>query len=310
MLKAYIAELLELAQNDDKIIHLLADSGEGYDTLFKHSYPDRMFNFGIAEQNMIGTAAGLALSGKIPFVFAQGAFLCYRAMEFLRDDICLQNANVKIAGNGSGLALSSLGPSHHTTEDISVLRALPNLEILSPASPAQVKQCMIKAYENIGPSYIRLGMSDTDDILGSDYQITDDGFDIFNKEQTKSDILIVSTGSILRNAVKAKKMLESKGIGVKLANVWRLKPFNENLFLSLIDSCRICITVEEHNIYGGLGSIAAEVIAKNGCGKKLVTLGLNDCFAVGYGTYDEVREQNGLSAEQIAEKAEEANNNE
>lgn len=310
MLKAYIAELLELAQNDDRIIHLLADSGEGYDTLFKHSYPNRMFNFGIAEQNMLGAAAGLALSEKIPFVFAQGAFLCYRAMEFLRNDICLQNANVKIVGSGSGLALSSLGPSHHTTEDISILRALPNLEILSPASPSQVKQCMLKAYENIGPSYIRLGMSETDDILGSDHQITDDGFDIFNEKQKRSEILILSTGPILRNAAKAKSILESRGISVKLVNVWRLKPFNEELFLSLIDSCRICLTVEEHNIHGGLGSIAAEIIAKNGCGKKLITLGLNDRFAVGYGTYDEVRQQNGLSAEQIAEKAEEANNNE
>ena len=134
MNSAYIGRLMELAEKDKRIVHLLADSGTGFDEVFRRNFPDQIYNFGIAEENMVSAAAGMATVGKIPCVFTAGAFLAYRALEFIRDDVCFQNLNVKIVGMGSGLSWSSLGPTHHTTEDIAVLRSLPKLMILSPAT--------------------------------------------------------------------------------------------------------------------------------------------------------------------------------
>ena len=148
MQSAYIGKLMELAEKDSSILHILADSGTGYDEMFRRNFPGQIYNFGISEENMVAAAAGMATVGKIPFVFTAGAFLAYRALEFIRDDICFQNLNVKIVGMGSGLSWSSLGPTHHTTEDIAVLRAIPNLMILSPATPKQTAECVAAAYEH------------------------------------------------------------------------------------------------------------------------------------------------------------------
>ncbi len=293
--------LLEATEKDERIVHLLADSGEGLDGLFMHKFPDRMFNFGIAEQNMMGAAAGLALCGRIPFVFAQGAFLSYRAFEFLRNDICLQNANVKIIGTGCGMSLGTLGPSHHTTEDISVLRALPALSIMSVSSPSKVKKCVKEALDINGPVYIKLamnGISVTSDIPCN----TADGIDIYGDISGKYDILILSEGPILINCIEVCKVLADEGIRAVVADVWRLKSFNTALFTELLVNCKLCAAIEEHNVHGGLGSIVAEIIAGNGLGKKLLTVGLDDRFAVGYGTHAEVLNRNGLGTESICKK--------
>ena len=159
MQKSYITKLMEIAQKDKNVLHLLADSGTGYDELFVHNFPDQIYNFGIAEENMVGAAAGMATVGKIPFVYTAGAFLAYRSLEFIRDDICLQNLNVKITGMGSGLSWCTLGPTHHTTEDIGILRSLPGLTILSPSTPIQVAECVEEAYNIEGPVYIKIGMN-------------------------------------------------------------------------------------------------------------------------------------------------------
>ena len=154
-----LSELMELAENDKRILHLIADSGTGYDELFRHNFPNQIYNFGIAEENMVAVAAGLATTGQLPYVYTSGAFLVYRAIEFIRDDICFQNLNVKFIGMGSGLAWSSLGPTHHTTEEISFLRAIPGLRVFSPATPYEVGACVQAAYEYEGPVYIRIGMN-------------------------------------------------------------------------------------------------------------------------------------------------------
>ena len=159
MQSAYIGKLMELAERDSEVLHILADSGTGYDEMFRRNFPEQIYNFGISEENMVAAAAGMAAVGKKPFVFTAGAFLAYRSLEFIRDDICFQNLNVKIIGMGSGLSWSSLGPTHHTTEDIAVLRAIPNLMILSPATPRQVSAYLKMAYEYEGPVYMRIGMN-------------------------------------------------------------------------------------------------------------------------------------------------------
>ena len=159
MQRAYLSKLMEIAEKNSNVLHLVADSGTGYDEMFQRNFPLQMFNFGIAEEHMVAAAAGMATAGKIPFVYTAGAFLAYRSLEFIRDDICFQNLNVKVVGMGSGLAWCSLGPSHHTTEDIAVLRAIPNLKILSAATPLQTAACVEEAYQHQGPVYIRIGMN-------------------------------------------------------------------------------------------------------------------------------------------------------
>lgn len=317
MQRAYISKLMELAESDERVLHLVADSGTGFDEMFRRNFPERMLNFGIAEEHMTAVAAGLATAGKIPFVYTAGAFLAYRSLEFIRDDICFQNLNVKIVGMGSGLAWSSLGPSHHTTEDVAVLRALPNLRILSPATPRQVAACTEEAYRCTGPVYIRIGMNNEKEFFEEGYRFPGSGQDILrggksvaSEEGSTSGqggasakrVVIFCTGSILENVMGAAGILEESGIAAAVVNVAGIKPFDEENLLRDAEGAAVLVTVEEHNIYGGLGGIVSEILAMHGIGKKLLRIGLNDAFATGYGrTQESVREANHLDAPGIAE---------
>lgn len=299
MQKAYLMALYDLAKQNSNVLSLLADSGTGYDELFKQEFPNQLLDFGIAEEHMVSAAAGMATCGKIPFVYTAGAFLAYRCLEFIRDDICFQNLNVKIIGMGSGLAWSTLGPSHHTTEDISILRALPNLTIFSPSCPREVEKVVKAAYEINGPVYIRLGMSNEPDVYEKDYD-----FDIGKNYVLRQgeNVVIFVTGSITSQAMLAVDILKENGTKATLINVPTIKPFDDVSVMHLTGRYSQIIVVEEHNIYGGLGSIISEIVAKNGMGIKVSRIGLEDCFARGYGTIEEVRKQNGLDAESIAKK--------
>lgn len=301
MQKAYLMALYELAAKDKRVLSLLADSGTGYDELFQREFPDQLIDFGIAEEHMVGAAAGMASCGKIPFVYTAGAFLAYRSFEFIRNDICLQNLNVKIVGMGSGLAWSTLGPTHHTTEDISVLRALPNLTIFSPACPREVAKAVNAAYEIEGPVYIRIGMNAEPDIYGQDYE-----FETGKNIQLRkgSEAAVFTTGSIASEALRAVELLEEKGIPASLYQVHTIKPFDVQSVLDAAASHKVLVTVEEHNIYGGLGGIVSEVVAEHGLPVKVKRVGLPDAFAKGYGTHAQVRQQNGLDAESICKTIE------
>ncbi len=307
MNSAYIGKLMELAEKDHDVLHLLADSGTGYDEMFRRNFPDQIFNFGIAEENMVAAAAGMAAVGKKPFVFTAGAFLAFRSMEFIRDDICFQNLNVKIVGMGSGLAWSSLGPTHHTTEDLAVLRAIPNLMVLSPATPKQVGECVRIAYEHDGPVYIRIGMNHEKEFYTDEYCMDAAVPDVIREG---SDAVMYCTGSILEEADEACGLLEKEGISVKLVNVCCIKPFDEKGLLS--DACRYgkVITVEEHNVHGGLGGIVSETLAYHGGKARVIPIGLRDMFAEGYGTQKIVRKNNALDAESIYTYVKEAWENE
>ncbi len=300
MQKAYLMALYDLAARDKRVLSLLADSGTGYDELFMREFPDQMIDFGIAEEHMVGAAAGMACCGKIPFVYTAGAFLAYRSYEFVRNDICLQNLNVKITGMGSGLAWSTLGPTHHTTEDISVLRALPNLTVFSPACPREVEKAVKAAYETEGPVYIRIGMNAEPDIYGEDFDFAA-GRNVQLRRGEK--LALFSTGSITSEALKAVELLWEQGIQASLYHVHTIKPFDEESVVEAAKTHNLLVTVEEHNIYGGLGSIVSEVVAEKELGVRVKRIGLPDCFAKGYGTIAEVRRQNGLDAESIRQNA-------
>ena len=296
MNSAYIGKLMELAERDKSVIHLLADSGTGYDEMFRRNFPDQIYNFGIGEQNMVAVAAGMASAGKKPFVFTAGAFLAYRSMEFIRNDVCFQNLNVKIVGMGSGLSWSSLGPTHHTTEDIAVLRAIPNLMIMLPATPIQVRECVQMAYDHDGPVYIGIGMNREREFYPDDHKYEKNADSLLIDGD---DITVYVTGSILEEAYKACELLKADGISPRLINVTMIKPFDVGSVIETAKKTKRIVTVEEHNIYGGLAGIISEINSFNGLGIRVIPVGINDCFAEGYGDRSTVRRKNGLDAMSI-----------
>lgn len=250
---------------------------------------------------MLGAAAGMASCGKIPFAYTIGAFLAYRAYEFIRNDICLQNQNVKIVGTGAGENYSALGPTHHSTEDLGGLRSLPNLTILCPASPLEVKKATVAAYEHRGPVYMRMGTNKEEEIYKQDY-VFQIGKGIILEEG--KDITLIGTGNILKDVLEAAKKLRKKGIDGRVINMHTIKPIDREIILQAADETKRIITVEDHNIVGGLGSAVAEVIAESGKGTALKRIGLQD-FSKGYGSYSKIKDMNGIGVERIFKEAEE-----
>ena len=296
MQKAYISALYELMKQDSRVCSLLSDSGTDYDRFMARDFPAQCFNFGISEQNKVAAASGMAAMGKIPFVYTTGAFLAYRAYEFIRDDICFQQRNVKIMGMGSW---STLGPSHHTTEDISALRALPNLTLLSASTPRQLTQMVQAAYETQGAVYVRLGMSGETEFYGENYVFRTGVLDVLIPG---ADAVVFSTGTILGEVHKAVTRLNKSGCSIALADVSTLKPLDESGILTLTAGKQAVFTVEEHNIAGGLGGAVAETLSGNGSGVPLCRIGLDNRFAIGYGKTAQVRAANGLDADSIFQK--------
>lgn len=301
MQKSYIGTLYNLMKKDKNVISCLSDSGTDYDELIARELPNQCINFGISENNKVAAAAGLASCGKIPFVYTTSAFLAYRSYEFIRDDVCLQNRNVKLIGMGCGLSWSTLGPTHHTTEDISALKSIPNLTILSPATPKELEKCIEYAYNTFGPIYIRMGMSNEREIYDeSNFKISK------NNIITKGDdITIFSTGSIISEVLDASELLKEEGIKSKVINISTIKPLDIKGIINECKKQKNIFSVEEHNIIGGIGSSIADVIAENNLDCKLNKIGLNDCFANGYGTYSEIKKMNGLDSLSIYNKIKE-----
>lgn len=300
MQRACMGTLMELSEKDSRLLYLTADSGEGgLDRYFRLNFPNRSFEFGIAEEGLVAGAAGLALTGKIPFVFTAAPFLAYRAYEFLRNDVCIQGLNVKFLASGSGLSVGALGPTHHTTEDIAALRSLPGLTILSPVSPIQAAACVREAYRRIGPVYVRLGMAGECEPFEDGYELP-----IGNEVlQQGEGVAFFSTGGILKEVLPAAEMLsERTGVKPAIVNVHTLKPFDGSGLEALSKRCPLFVSVEEHNIIGGLGTILAEEILEQGLQTKLLRIGLMDVFAKSYGPTAQVRASNGLDAVSICGK--------
>lgn len=298
MRDTYLKKLYELAEKDTEVVSLVSDNGLIVYDDFRRDFPDRYYNFGIAEENMVAAAAGMASCGKIPFAYTISAFIAYRAYEFLRDDVCFQNQNVKLVGIGSGLTYSTLGPSHHTTEDIGLLRSLPNLTIFSPSTRMEVAWMMEEAYKINGPVYIRLS-NNTEEYYKEDVQ-----FSIGEPAvvQAGNDVTIFLTGSIINEVMDAVKKLENDGISVEVVSVHTLKPVNAQVIAKLLKKTKRLITVEEHNVIGGLHSLIAEVMAIEGIMVPNMAIGLCDTFATDYGKLNDVRRANGLDSGHICDK--------
>lgn len=299
MRTAYLDMLYELAKLDKRVYALISDNGAIVYDKYRRELSEQYLNLGISEANMIGMAAGMASCGKIPFAYTIGAFLAYRAYEFIRNDVCLQNQNVKVVGTGAGEAYSALGPTHHSTEDLGGLRALPNLTIVCPASPLEVKKATVAAYEHMGPVYLRLGTNGEQEIYDTDYV-----FRIGKAVTLKDgkDITLIGTGSILKNVLDAAEKLKADGIDVRVIDMHTIKPIDEEAVIKAIDETEKIVTVEDHNVIGGLGSAVAEVIAEYGKKSLFRRMGLCD-FSSGYGTYAQIKERNGIGTENICDVA-------
>ena len=292
MRNTYLSMLYDYARKDKDVVSLVADNGLIVFDDFQRDFPERYYNFGISESNMVAAAAGMASCGMIPFVYTISAFIAYRAYEFLRDDVCFQNQNVKLVGIGTGLTYSTLGPSHHTTEDIGLLRSIPNLTVFSPATRTEVKWIMQEAYEIKGPVYIRLGNNDRE------YYPDITRFEIGKPSIVKAgnELTIMTTGSIINEVMAVEHMLEKDGINAEIISVHTLKPIDTKSVAEMILRTKRLIVVEEHNVVGGLYSAIAEAMVRENIMVPNLSIGLNDQFAVDYGSTENVRKANGLDA--------------
>jgi transketolase len=297
MRSAYLSALYDLAGENKNILALISDNGAIVYDKFRKDRASQYYNYGISEANMIASAAGLASCGKIPFAYTISNFLIMRAFEFIRNDVCMQNQNVKLVGTGAGFIYSTLGPTHHATEDLAIMRVLPNLTIFSPASPIEVRNVTYAAAEIKGPVYMRLGTNREPEIYKEEYNFTaGKGVEI----KTGKDITIIGTGSILYDIIEASESLYKKGIRCKVINIHSIKPMDSEIIIGAAKETGIILTVEEHSITGGLGSVVAEIIAENNISNIIFKrMGLSNTFSKGCGTHSEMKELNGISKEQI-----------
>lgn len=290
--------LLELAKENDKIIALAADlcNTAGLDR-FKDQFPHRMFNVGIAEQNMIGVAAGLAASGKIPFAATFANFAALRACESVRHFMGYMGENVKLVGFGSGFAMGMFGTTHYALEDIAALRSINNLVILSPADGLSVVKAVSAAVAYRGPVYLRLGGIMNNPVVyreDFDFQI---GKAV--KLRSGSDVSLIATGTMVAEAVKAAERLSTQGVSANVFDFPTIKPLDASA-LDEASAPGLVVTVEEHSKVGGLGGAVAEALAGR-TDVELQILGTGSEY-IHAGSYDYMRRQHGLTSDLIAER--------
>ncbi|MFT5285783.1 MAG: transketolase [Planctomycetota bacterium] len=300
MRNAFIAELTEVAE-DPRIMALLADNGIiVYDNYLKQR-PNQLLNLGIAESNLIGVAAGLASCGFIPVVYSIIPFLVMRPFEFVRDDICYQNLNVKLIGIGAGFAYSTLGPTHHGTEDVSLLACLPNLTILSPCDPRETRKAARAACEHDGPVYLRIGTGRNPEVYEADYNYQiGKGVEL----RAGTDVTLISTGTILSEVMLAADQLEAQKISTQVINMHTLKPLDRELVLRAAKATGAVLTIEEHSTTGGLASLVASVLMESDeSATRFACLGLKDRFCESYGPIEDLRKSLGLTSRDICTAA-------
>ena len=297
----FIETLLNEVEVNPNIVLITGDLGFGVLDEFREVYPDNFINAGVAEQNMAGIAAGLAFDGKIVFTYSIANFPTMRCYEQIRNDICYHNLNVNIVSIGAGFSYGSLGMSHHATEDLAVMRCLPNMTMLSPSGLWETSEATRALINKPGPGFLRLDKS-----VGIDSPLFDnEKFILGNprKMTNGSDCTLFVTGGILSEAQKAQKILKKKGISIKIVNIHTIKPININ---SIIDECnesKAIVTLEEHTIDGGLGSILSEIIADNQiAGKSFLRIGLDKGFSSVVGSQEYLRRYYKMDSESVVKK--------
>ena len=295
---AYGEALVKLGAKNEKVVALDADLAHAtMSATFAAAYPDRFYNMGIAEANMMCAAAGFAHTGYIPFASTFALFGSGRAYEQIRNSICYTNANVKFAFSHSGLSVGEDGGSHQSIEDIALMREMPNMTVFVPCDPKETEKVVMAAAEIDGPVYIRVARPVCEDITEEDTPFIPGKANIM---RDGNDVCIITAGLMVPIALKAAEELEKEGISAAVVNMHTIKPIDAEIILEMNKKCKGIVTAEEHSVIGGLGSAVAEVLAGN-AGAKFERVGIQDKFGKS-GKPDQLFAAYGLTAENIIEK--------
>ena len=288
----------EVYKNPNVVV-LEADLGNATKSnAFKEVAPERYFNMGISEQDLIGTAAGFAAAGKIPLASTFAVFATGRAFEQVRNSVCYPKLNVKICATHAGLTVGADGGSHQAIEDISLMRTLPNMTVINPADAKEAEAAVLAAIDYQGPVYIRLGRAETKDIHDDSYHFEWGKAEVLRQG---SDVTIFATGIMTAKALDAAETLAKQGVQAEVINVHTIKPLDEETVIASAKKTGKVVTAEEHSIIGGLGSAVAEVLARQ-CPTKQAFVGVQDSFGES-GSPDDLLEKDGLTAEVIVKAA-------
>lgn len=286
----------DLVRNDKNVIAVTADNGNEIYEKIRGEYPSQYIDYGIAECNMVASAAGLADRGKVPFLYAVTNFMSMRAYEFIRNTVCVTNSNVKFIGRSSSMVTGTYGMTHQGTEDLALLRTLPNLLTITPATPIEAREATRFAYRHDGPVYIRVEAANEPEHFHDAYEFAPGRA---NTIRDGNDLTIIAMGSVINEAITAaKKAEEEMGVSVEVIDMPTVKPIDIDRIVDVVGRHKALITLEEHSIYGGLGSSVAEVIAENGLKTKFEMIGLIS-YPKGCGNRLDMRRMNKLDAQSV-----------
>ena len=293
---AYGDALVSLGKKRNDVVVLDADlSGSTKTSKFAKAFPERFFNIGIAEQDMMGTAAGLAIGGKLPFVSTFAVFATGRAWEQVRQSICYPNLNVKIVASHAGVTVGEDGGSHQSVEDIAVMRVIPHMTVIVPADGVETLQAIEAVAEHQGPCYVRTGRNKVPVIFGPDYKFKIGKAHVFNEG---NDAAVIATGIMVAEALKARDLLKAEGIDAGVINMSTIKPIDTHAVLAAAKRCGAIVSAEEHSIIGGLGGAVAEALSES-APVPMVRIGVKDVFGTS-GDQEGLLRHYGLSAADIA----------
>ncbi|HBJ1647948.1 transketolase family protein [Clostridium botulinum] len=293
--ESYGMALVELGRENEKVVVLDADLSKSTKTNgFKEEFKDRFFNAGIAEQNLMGMAAGFANVGNIPFASTFAVFATGRAFEIIRNSICYPKVNVKIAATHAGITVGEDGGSHQSVEDIALMNSLPNMTVIVPADHREAMAATKAAAEFNGPVYLRFGRCNTEDIFDDNYK-----FEIGKGVEVRdgNDVTIIATGMMVQKAIEASKELETQGIKARVINISTIKPIDREIILKAAKETKGIVTAEEHSIIGGLGAMVSQVVSSE-CPTLIKMVGIKDTFGES-GTPDELMKKYNLTSEEI-----------
>jgi len=294
----FIKTLTNLAKEDERIFLITPDLGFSVLEEFEKKFSNRFLNVGIAEQNAIGIASGLALSGKIVYVYSIIPFITMRAFEQVRVDVAYMNTNVRLVGVGAGLSYSAAGATHHSIEDIAIMQVLPNMTVLSPCDPYEIEELTKKSINYKGPIYFRLAKNG-EPIISNRQNKLKLGKLNYIKKTTNSNIAILFTGNASNISLDVFNALNDIGLAVDLVSVHTIKPFSYEELSNILASKKYIFTIEEHSLIGGLGSIVALFIAQSKYSVVFKSFALPDMYSHYVGTQEYIREKLGFTSQNI-----------
>ncbi|WP_099190007.1 transketolase family protein [Tepidibacter mesophilus] len=300
--EAYGNALVKLGQMNENVVVFDADLSKSTKTAdFQKNFPDRFFNMGIAEQNLIGAAAGMSTAGKIPFASTFAMFAAGRAFEVIRNSVCYPKLNVKVCATHAGLTVGEDGASHQSVEDMAIMRSIPNMTVIVPADGVETEQIIFEVAKYNGPVYVRLGRSAVPTIFDENYKF-EIGKGVEVLEGT--DATVIACGIMVNEAMKAHDMLKEEGISLRVINMPTIKPIDTDIIIKAAKETKAIITAEEHSVIGGLGSAVSEVVTEN-CPVKVKKVGVKDTFGES-GTPNDLLEKYGLTANDIVKAVKES----